>query len=173
MAETFGITPQIIMDLFQKTLPASVAPKIQRWINQAAGRLGIMLRDQNIEASAIVALGVDDPAYLVCQTFLEVKAGMRAHQSFARHETELAQAFREEAKELDEFFRNSAENLLEGMASDELRGTFRGASGATAAVAGGSLAGKARSWAGRIQISQAARRLYSGTCARNYPRVIG
>jgi hypothetical protein len=109
----------------------------------------------------IVALGTDSPAYQICQDYVQIKAGARAHQSFARNQTALADGFHQEARELGELIRNMAEVLDPDRDKNEIRGTFRGSAGAV--TAGATLAPiAARSWARRIQISQARRRAYSG-----------
>lgn len=156
--EAFGVTPQVIMDLFQKTLPASAVAIIQRWINNAAGRLSLMLAAQNYTAAEIVALGTESAAYLLCQDYVQVKAGARAHQSFARNQTTLADGFFQEARELEALIRSMAEVLNPDKDRNELRSTFRGATGARAR----SLA----TWSGRITASERARRVYGGACAR-------
>ena len=161
--ETFGVTPQSIMDLFQKTLPASAGPKIQIWINNAAGRVALKLLQQNFTPAQIVTLGVDSPAYQVCQDYVQIKAGARAHQSFARNQTALADGFHQEAREIFELIANMSAVLDPNRSRGELRGTFRGS--ASAAVAGVGAPIAARSWARRIQISTAARRAYGAGCA--------
>lgn len=162
--ERFGVTAQIIMDLFQKSLPASVIPIIERWIDNAAGRLALMLQQQNFTSAQIVALGVDSPAYQICNDYVQIKAGARAHQSFARNQTALADGFHQEARELGELIKNMAAVLDPNRDRNELRGTFRGSAGAAVASLGAPIA--ARSWARRIQLSQTWRRARSGGCAR-------
>ncbi len=160
--ETFGVTAQIIMDLFHKTLPTSAETTIERWVKNAAGRVALKLQQQNFTSAQIVALGVDSPAYQICQDYVQIKAGARAHQSFARNQTALADGFFQEAREIFQDIANMAAVLDPNRDRSELRGTFRGS--ASAAVAGVGVPIAARSWARRIQLSTAARRAYGGGC---------